>query len=225
MSFTNPMTLSKEKSNGLLSLLAAGDSDLAEDARQGSQSEAMTLSWLLAAIANTLASPSSLESVRGLGEKDVVPFLTELVKASQATVLACEGVQSVLPSTIPNTLVEQLSGAAQSLKAKIGETQSEVSQLEECIREVVDDNKVAEDQLAQRMKEVDLLFEKNSELKSLLDIYANVNAYVARSLPGRLHNLTTKLNRIEQELQDVDAGLRSAIEEHQKTGLLLPREA
>jgi hypothetical protein len=37
--------------------------------------------------------------------------------------------------------------------------------------------------------------------------------------------LTTKLNGIEQELQQVDAGLRSAIEEHQETKLLLVREA
>lgn len=225
MSLDNQTTLSQEKVKELLSLLAACDPDLGEDGNKVSQSEVVTLSLLLGAAANTLAGASSLESVRGLRGTDLVLSLRALVKASQAMVLACAGVQGVLPSTVPDTLVEQLQSALQSLKEKIGATQTEVGELEESIQEVVDDNKVMQEQLAQRMKEVDLMFEKNSELKSLLDVYANVNSYVARSLPGRFHSLTTKLNRIEQELQEVDAGLRTSIEEHQKFRLLLPREA
>lgn len=225
MSVKNGTTLSTKKLSDLSSLLMADDNDLAEDSEQASQSEAMTLASLLAAIANTLAGSSSLESLRSLDGKEVLLLLTELVKASQAAVFACEEVQRVLPSTVSTTLVGQLRVALESLKAKTGRTQTEVRQLEESIQEIVDDNRVAEEQLAQRMKEMDLLFEKDRELKSLLDVYANVNAYVARSLPGRLHSLTTKLSRIEQELHEVDDGLWSAIEEHQKTGLLLPREA
>jgi TolA-binding protein len=205
MSAKNGKTISGEKLNEIVSLLTVDDPDLAQEWAQMTQSEAVTASLLLGVVANTLGNTSSLDSVRNLRGKELVLFVRELIKVSQATLLACEGIQG--------------------LKEKIGSTQTEISELEDSISQVLEENKAIEEQLQQRMKDVDILFEKNSQLKSLLDVYANVNIYVARSLPGRFHSLTTKLNGIEQELQQVDAGLRSAIEEHQETKLLLVREA
>jgi hypothetical protein len=225
MSAKNGKTISGEKLNEIVSLLTVDDPDLAQEWAQMTQSEAVTASLLLGVVANTLGNTSSLDSVRNLRGKELVLFVRELIKVSQATLLACEGIQGLLPSTVPETLVTQLQSALQSLKEKIGSTQTEISELEDSISQVLEENKAIEEQLQQRMKDVDILFEKNSQLKSLLDVYANVNIYVARSLPGRFHSLTTKLNGIEQELQQVDAGLRSAIEEHQETKLLLVREA
>jgi hypothetical protein len=225
MSKKDGTTISREKLDQLVALLTVDDPDLAQEWAQLKPSEAATASRLLGAAAKALGSTSSLDSVRKLRAKDLVLFVRQLIRATQATLLACEGIQRVLPSSVPETLVAQLQGTLQSLKEKIGSTQTEISELEDSISEVVEDNKIMEEQLQQRMKEVDILFENNSQLKSLLDVYANVNIYVARSLPGRFHSLTTKLNGIEQELQQVDDGLRSAIEEHQETKLLLVREA
>jgi len=225
MSVRNGKTISTEKLNELVELLTADDLNLAQEYGNKNRSEAATVLLLLGSAANTLASSSSLDSVRNLRGKDLVLFVRELIQVSQAMLHACEGIQSVFLSAVPETLVVNLNSSLQSLKEKIGGTQNEINELEESISEVVEDNKVVEEQLLQRMKEVDILFENNSQLKSLLDVYANVNVYVARSLPGRFHSLTTKLNQIEQELQEVDAGLRSAIEEHQQNRLLWAREA
>ncbi len=225
MSVRNGKSISTEKLNELVELLTSEDLDLAQEYGEKNRSEAITVLLLLGSAANTLASPSSLDSVRNLRGKDLILFVRELIQASQVMLHACEAVQSFFPSAVPETLVMNLNSSLQSLEEKIGGTQTEINELEKSISEVVEDNKVAEEQLLQRMKEVDILFENNSQLKSLLDVYANVNVYVARSLPGRFHTLTTKLNHIEQELQEVDAGLRSAIEEHQQNRLLWAREA
>lgn len=224
MSANNVKTVSREKLNEVLALLTADDPDVSEQLGQVDQNEAVTASLLVGVAANALGSECSLNSVSELRGKDLVLFVRELIKVSQATLLAWEGIQSVLPSAVPETLIAQLQETIEGLKKKIGGTQAEISELDDSISEVLEDNKSMEEQLQQRMKEVDILFENNTQLKALLDVYANVNIYVARSLPGRFHSLTTKLNRIEQDLHDVDAGLRKAIEEHQETKLLGARE-
>jgi regulator of replication initiation timing len=225
MSANNVKNVSREKLHEVVALLTADDPSVSDPPGQIHQNEAVTASLLLGIAANSLAGESSLKSVTELRGKDLVLFLRKLIEVSQATLLACDGIQSVLPSVVPETLIAQLQETIEGLKKKIGGAQAEISEIDASISEVVEDNKSMEEQLQQRIKEVDILFENNTHLKSLLDVYANVNIYVARSLPGRFHSLTTKLNRIEQDLHDVDAGLRKAIEEHQETKLLCSREA
>lgn len=224
MSAKNVKTIPPETLNEFAAFLTPDDPVLAQQWGALNQNEAVTATRLLGLAADTLGSTSALNSISELRGRHLVLFLRELIKVSQATLLACQGIQRVLPSTIPDNLIAHLQNAAKELKESIG-TQADINELEDSIAEVLEDNKAIEEQLQQRMKEVDILFENNSQLKSLLDVYSNVNIYVARSLPGRFHTLTTKLNRIEQELQEVDAGLRKAIEEHQETKLLWAREA
>ena len=224
MSAKNVKTLPRETLNEFAAFLTPDDPALAQQWGSLNQNEALIATRLMGLAADTLGSTSSLNSVSDLRGRHLVLFLRELIKVSQATLLACQGVQRVLPSTVPDNLIAHLQHAAKELKENIG-TQADINELEDSIDEVFEDNKAMEEQLQQRMKEVDILFENSSRLKSLLDVYSNVNIYVARSLPGRFHTLTTKLNRIEQDLHEVDADLRKAIEEHQETRLLWAREA
>lgn len=83
------------------------------------------------------------------------------------------------------------------------------------ITERVEEGRQLAQQLKSRMAEVSKVCEETVQLEAALKLYADTDQRVARSVPTVMSVTRERLFRIEEQLQEIDADLKLAIEQHQ----------